>query len=72
MKQDRYKYYLRDLRDLIKERQHVLENKANQDVFSKGIAYGYNEVLHLFESQALTYEIDLKALDYDDFGFSPK
>ncbi|MEK6155315.1 hypothetical protein WIW50_18745 [Flavobacteriaceae bacterium 3-367] len=72
MKQDRYRYYLRDLRDLIKERQQVLESRTDQDVFSKGIACGYNEVLQLFESQALTYEIDLKALDYDDFGFSPK
>ncbi len=70
MKNDRYRFYLRDVLGLIKERTAVLKKDASKDGFSKGMECGYNDVLDLFESQAITYEIDLKALEYDDFGLS--
>ena len=55
MNANTYKYYLRDLIYIIKERKSELKSDKNKSDFDSGIEYGYLEIISIIENQALSF-----------------
>jgi hypothetical protein len=64
MTQDILKNYLRDLIYLLKE--YSNEQKTDDD-FSKGIKFGYSQVVDLIQSQADAFGINLDNIGFYDY-----
>lgn len=69
---DKYKYYLQDLGQLLKE--YALEARAERDnqtgdkerEFYNGMVLGYHRVISLMQQQAEGFDIDLAELNLQD------
>ena len=67
MNANTYKYYLRDLIYIIKERKSELKSDKNKSDFDSGIEYGYLEIISIIENQALSFNLDFKAIGFEDY-----
>ena len=64
---DTYKHYIRDLVYILKERHFELSIESNKDEFSKGISFAYNSILDTIQNQAVSFQIELEDIGYNDY-----
>ena len=67
MNPDTYKHYLRDLIYLIKEREAEFKSDKSKSEFNDGIECGYSEIISLIDNQAFDFNLDLKAIGFNDY-----
>ncbi|UKN00326.1 hypothetical protein K6119_11330 [Paracrocinitomix mangrovi] len=58
-----YKYYLMDLAPLIREK--IIPEKKVNCQYDSGFNMAIEQILHLMEEQAISFEIDLKEINLD-------
>ena len=61
MKSNKYKYYLADLVDLIKEKATEAKSRSRNDSFESGRSMAFYETLSLIKDQASAFDIDMES-----------
>ena len=59
--------YLRDLIYLLKERHAELDSLSDLDEFRVGEKFAFYRVLEMMENQAVSFDIDLEAIGFNDY-----